>query len=135
MNRGAGGGAGSLTTSALALGHAGNALTRLRGESGHRQDLVGICEPMSGELSEVTRELLAAAAGQPAPAIESIRQRSNSLVLRSAQAWLAASKGAGYVHGHSAERIVREAMFFLVWSCPQPVLTAALREFACVLES
>jgi hypothetical protein len=66
--------------------------------------------------------------------MESIRQRANSLVLRAAQAWLAACKGAGFVTGHPAERLVREAMFFLVWSCPQPVLAAALREFACVLE-
>jgi hypothetical protein len=47
---------------------------------------------------------------------------------------LAASKGAGFVAGHPAERAVREAMFFLVWSCPQPVVSAALREFACVID-
>jgi hypothetical protein len=54
-------------------------------------------------------------------------------VLRAAQSYLAASKGAGFVSGHPAERAVREAMFFLVWSCPQPVVSAALREFACVI--
>ena len=37
-----------------------------------------------------------------------------------------ATKGAGFVRGHVAEHSVREALFFLVWSCPQPVLTAAL---------
>ena len=50
---------------------------------------------------------------------------------RATQADLAASKGAGFVAGHPAERAVREALFFLVWSCPQPVLAAALRGFAC----
>jgi hypothetical protein len=25
-------------------------------------------------------------------------------------------------------------MFFLVWSCPAPVVSAALREFACVID-
>jgi hypothetical protein len=65
----------------------------------------------------------------PPSAVE-IRRRANSLVLRATQAQLAASKGAGFVAGHPAERAVREAMFFLVWSCPQPVLAAALREFA-----
>ena len=54
---------------------------------------------------------------------------------RAAQAYLAASKGAGFVVGHPAERAVREAMFFLVWSCPQPVVSAALREFACVIDA
>jgi hypothetical protein len=56
-------------------------------------------------------------------------------VLRATQAQLAASKGAGFVRGHPAERAVREAMFFLVWSCPQPVLAAALREFACLADA
>ena len=55
-------------------------------------------------------------------------------MLRAAQAYLAASKGAGFVVGHPAERAVREAMFFLVWSCPAPVVSAALREFACVID-
>jgi hypothetical protein len=40
-------------------------------------------------------------------------------VLRAGQAALTASKGAGFVAGHPAERLVRESMFFLVWSCPQ----------------
>jgi hypothetical protein len=68
------------------------------------------------------------------PTAESVRQKANSLVLRAAQAYLAASKGAGFVVGHPAERAVREAMFFLVWSCPAPVVSAALREFACVID-
>jgi len=68
------------------------------------------------------------------PSAESVRQKANSLVLRAAQAYLAASKGAGFVVGHPAERTVREAMFFLVWSCPAPVVSAALREFACVID-
>ena len=61
---------------------------------------------------------------------ESLRQRSNSLVLRAAQAYLAASKGAGFTASHAASRAVRESMFFLVWSCPQAVIEANLREFA-----
>ena len=53
---------------------------------------------------------------------------ANSLVLRATQVLLAATKGAGYVAGHRAGRLAREALFFLVWSCPQPVVTANLRE-------
>ena len=68
------------------------------------------------------------------PNTDTIRQRANTLVLRATQAALAASKGAGFVAGHPAERMVREALFFLVWSCPQPVLNANLCELAGILE-
>jgi alkylation response protein AidB-like acyl-CoA dehydrogenase len=140
MKRGAGGGAGSLTTSALAIGAAGAALSRLQTETDKRSDLVEIYEPLAAERERVAADMYAAARGaspdeEPACSAESIRQRANSLVLRATQAYLAASKGAGFVAGHPAERMVREAMFFLVWSCPQPVLQAALREFACLVDA
>jgi alkylation response protein AidB-like acyl-CoA dehydrogenase len=64
----------------------------------------------------------------PSPAV--LRQRANSLVLRATQAALAAAKGSGYVVGHPAGRWCREALFFLVWSCPQPVAAANLCELA-----
>ena len=59
-----------------------------------------------------------------------LRQRANSLALRATQAALAAAKGTGYCLGHPAGRWCREALFFLVWSCPQPVLQANLCELA-----
>ena len=139
MKRGRGAGTGSITTSALALGAVASALDRLKVEADGRPDLVEIHEPLASERSTIAADLYAAARGEsaeenPSLSAESIRQRANSLVLRSSQAYLAASKGAGFTDGHPAGRAVREAMFFLVWSCPQPVLTAALREFACVVE-
>jgi hypothetical protein len=70
------------------------------------------------------------AAGLPACTAEELRSRANSLVLRSSQAALTAAKGSGYVLGHPAGRWCREALFFLVWSCPQPVMAAALCELA-----
>ena len=63
-------------------------------------------------------------------AAEQLRSAANSLALRSAQAALAAAKGTGYVQGHPAGRWCREALFFLVWSCPQPVMAANLCELA-----
>ncbi len=105
-------------------------------ESERRPDLVPIHKALTAEYNAADADLFAAAGtkkeGGPSP--ESVRQKANSLVLRAAQAYLAASKGAGFVTGHPAERAVREAMFFLVWSCPQPVVSAALREFACVID-
>jgi hypothetical protein len=41
---------------------------------------------------------------------------------------LTASKGAGFVAGHPAERLVRESLFFRVWSCPPAVTDALLCE-------
>ena len=51
---------------------------------------------------------------------------ANGVVVRAAQAALVACKGAGFVHGHLAEQVVRESMFFLVWSCPQAVAHAVM---------
>jgi alkylation response protein AidB-like acyl-CoA dehydrogenase len=131
-----GGGAGSLTTSALAIGLTAGILRRLQGEAQRRADLVPILKALEAEQASARTDLYLAADGatQSAPSAESVRQKANSLVLRTAQAYLAASKGAGFVVGHPAERAVREAMFFLVWSCPAPVVSAALREFACVID-
>lgn len=130
------GGAGSLTTSALALGVALRAIKRLKLETEKRPDLLEIYEPFQAEYQEITNEMFTAlSSGVLNGAIsEKIRECSNSLVLRASQALLAAVKGAGFVKGHPAERAIREAMFFLVWSCPQPVVHANMREFACVLD-
>jgi hypothetical protein len=59
-----------------------------------------------------------------------LRQRANTLVTRTSQAALTASKGAGFVQGHPIERLMRESMFFLVWSCPQSVTESLLCDFA-----
>ena len=58
---------------------------------------------------------------------------SNSLALRAAQAALVAAKGTGYMQGHPVGRWCREALFFLVWSCPQQVATANLCELAGIV--
>lgn len=133
----AGGGAGSFTTSALAIGHAAKAIRLLREESEKRPELNEILKPFADEHAAVSADLARAAAGSAEAmttsglSAESMRQRSNSLALRASQACLAATKGAGFVASHPASRLVAEAMFFLVWSCPQPVVLGNLRELAC----
>ena len=134
MSQGTGGGAGSIGTSALALGATAGTLRRFAEETIRRPELCEFVDPLQADCDNLTEELHLATLGtHPAgdAAVELLRQRANSLVLRSAQAWLAATKGAGYVSGHSAERAVRESMFFLVWSCPQPVLEGNLRQLTC----
>jgi alkylation response protein AidB-like acyl-CoA dehydrogenase len=138
MKTGTTGGAGSLGTSALALGLARSTLAHLAREALCRPELGPIHAPLEAEAALLFTDLMRAAGGGPAQggaaepslSFEALRSRANSLVLRSAQALLSASKGAGFIAGHFAHRAVREAHFFLVWSCPQPVVAAYLRELA-----
>ena len=135
MKQASGGGTGSLGTSALAVGATQGMLRHLTDEMQRRPDLCEFLEPLSHSATILAGHIRrAAAGGHPGgnSAAEAIRRQANSLVLRTAQTWLAATKGAGFVAGHRAERAVRESMFFLVWSCPQPVLSANLRELTCV---
>lgn len=117
-------------TSTLALGLASAAIKFLAREAEKRDELLAAHQSLAAEHAEVTGDLLAIASGTTVCTNESLRQRANSLVLRSTQAALAAAKGAGYVAGHPAGRWCREALFFLVWSCPQPVMNANLCELA-----
>jgi alkylation response protein AidB-like acyl-CoA dehydrogenase len=117
-------------TSTLAVGLATAALDFLAREAEKRDDLKPPHDALRHELDDLRSDLLATAAGAPVCSSESLRGRANSLVLRSTQATLAAAKGSGYVVGHPAGRWCREALFFLVWSCPQPVMNANLCELA-----
>lgn len=136
MKTGVGGGTGSFATSALAVGRSQSALAQLHEEASRRPELTEIVEPLQIECNQLETDIYRAVETKPGSDTlltpETIRARANSLVMRSTQSLLGASKGAGFVAGHPAERAVREALFFLVWSCPQPVLHAALREFAGV---
>jgi hypothetical protein len=110
------------------------AIDFLADEATRRADLQQPAAALETEQSALFNELLAVARGESNVSKESVRQRANSLVLRATQASLAAAKGSGYVVGHPAGRWCREALFFLVWSCPQPVAAANLCELAGILE-
>ena len=130
MASGVGGTTGSYETSTLAAGLAQSAIDFLAAEATKRPDLLEPTNALRGEHDGLVHDLLEIARGNSTCTKESIRQRANSLVLRASQAALAAAKGTGYVLGHPAGRWCREAMFFLVWSCPQPVSAAHLCELA-----
>lgn len=123
-------GTGGLQTSTLALGVARAAVTWLHEQAQRRGELARFAETLANEQQLLERDLLALAEDGHPCTLEELRSRSNSLVLRAAQAALTAAKGSGYVVGHPAGRWCREALFFLVWSCPQPVMSAALCELA-----
>jgi alkylation response protein AidB-like acyl-CoA dehydrogenase len=125
-----GGATGGLQTSALALGLAGAAVEFLESEAAARGELRAAAESLAAERRQLEAEVTAVAEGNASCSQDELRTRANSLVLRATQAALAAAKGAGYVSGHPAGRWCREAMFFLVWSCPQPVVAANLCELA-----
>jgi alkylation response protein AidB-like acyl-CoA dehydrogenase len=130
MLSGVGGSTGGYETSALALGLAQAAIDFLATETAKRPDLAAPHDALAEEHRELVDDLLALVAGDTRCTKESIRQRANTFVLRATQAALSAAKGTGYVVGHPAGRWCREALFFLVWSCPAPVSAANLCELA-----
>jgi alkylation response protein AidB-like acyl-CoA dehydrogenase len=127
---GHGAGTGGVQTSALALGLAAGAIEYLERETAARNELAAATQSLRDEHTELEGTLLRLAAGGEGCSPDELRARSNSLVLRATQGALTAAKGSGYVVGHPAGRWCREALFFLVWSCPQPVMAAALCELA-----
>lgn len=121
---------GGSQTSTLALGLARRALDHLRSEANHRNELLPTTEKLERDWQTLWLDLLSLARGTPSCSNEEVRQRSNSLALRATQSALTASKDAGYLADHPASRWCREALFFLVWSCPRNVSQANLCEFA-----
>jgi alkylation response protein AidB-like acyl-CoA dehydrogenase len=121
------GGAGGLQTSALALGLAASAIDYLTQESSVRSSL----GDYAGNLRRQWEVLYHALVGsEPARDPNQLRKEANDLVLDATHAALSAAKGAGYVEGHPVGRWCQEALFFLVWSCPQVVADAHLCTFS-----
>jgi alkylation response protein AidB-like acyl-CoA dehydrogenase len=122
---------GGLATTALALGSARAAIGIVAAEAARRDSLGPVAAGLSGDLDDLLDRLRRAARdGIAAADRDALRAAANDLVLRAGQAALAASKGAGFVRGHPAERLVRESLFFVVWSCPQAVTDSLLCELA-----
>ncbi len=130
MTSGTGGTAGGLQTSTLALGLATAAVNYLQSESEKRADLVAAATGLGNELTQATEQLIRATSGDKTCDSAEIRAQANGLVMRTTQAAMTAAKGAGFVEGHPVGRWCRQALFFLVWSCPQPVAQAQLCELA-----
>ncbi len=55
-----------------------------------------------------------------------LRGQCIDLSLRAAHAAVSLHKGAALLVGHPAQRLAREAIFLLVWSCPSPVVDCTL---------
>jgi butyryl-CoA dehydrogenase len=121
------GGAGGLETSCLALGLARAAVEYLQAEAAARPDLSALADRLEQTRQTLRSQMhrLAEGGGTPEQAT-SLRGRANALVLQATQAALTASKGTGFLLQHPAQRWARQALFFLVWSCPRPAAEATL---------
>lgn len=123
--------AGGLATIALALGTARAAAALLTREAGDRANLSPIAAALVAEALAIGADLdHAADEGITPDGRDALRVAATGLALRASQAALTAAKGAGFIVGHPAERLVREACFFLVWSCPPAVSGSVLCTFA-----
>ena len=119
---------GGFQTSSLALGLSKSAIQFIGQQSRNRSDLLVTFESLQQQYAEIETQLKQLAAGLGDCTNEELRSQANSLVLRATQSALVAAKGTGYVEGHPVGRWCQEALFFLVWSCPQAVLDANLCE-------
>ncbi len=130
MSSGVGANTGGHQTSTLALGLAKSAIDYVIQQAQSRDDLNKIGGELLSQWETLIDHLMAIARGQPLCSNEELRTSANSLVLRATQASMSAAKGAGYLATHPAGRWCREALFFLVWSCPRSVVDANLCELA-----
>jgi alkylation response protein AidB-like acyl-CoA dehydrogenase len=122
---------GGLATTALALGAARASIALVAAEATRREPLAPVAERLAAERERLFQRLTQAAReGLAATDRDRLRTAATDLALRAGQAALTASKGAGFVQGHPAERLVRESLFFVVWSCPQTVADALLCELS-----
>jgi alkylation response protein AidB-like acyl-CoA dehydrogenase len=134
MKVGATGGTGSFTTTAVAIGASARTIDQLRLETASRPSIAAQVEILADEHARLRADLLSAANtdavqdGSSKELAELLRLRANSLASRAAQVYVACAKGAGFIRGHAAERAMREAMFFQVWSCPPAVTARSLEE-------
>jgi alkylation response protein AidB-like acyl-CoA dehydrogenase len=121
------GGAGGLHTVCLALGLSRAAIDFLELEARQRPELEPITVGLGRRHSRLQKAIysLTSNAASP-PEVALLRAGANALVLQSTQAALTASKGTGFRHPHPAQRWARQALFFLVWSCPWPAASATL---------
>jgi alkylation response protein AidB-like acyl-CoA dehydrogenase len=120
------GGTGGLETSCLALGLASAAIAHLETEAASRHELIEIAGSLRRQHGELRDELHRLTEVAPGEAAVVLRARANTLVLSATEAALTASKGTGFLLQHPAQRWARQALFFLVWSCPWPAAAATL---------
>jgi alkylation response protein AidB-like acyl-CoA dehydrogenase len=124
-------GTAGLETSALALGQARAALAALVGLAADRVELTDPVDVLCETWQQAWSSLMACARGDDgAVSASQVRAQANALALRTTQAYLTARRGTGFLRTEPAQLWARQALFFLVWSCPTPIAQAAIRDLA-----
>ena len=105
----------------LALGHCRGAVDLIaKHDSDRARRLV---ERFSDQIESLhVRVVDACKPGADAALVPLLRGQCNDLALRITHAAVALYKGTALLLSHPAQRLAREAMFLLVWSCPDPVI-------------
>ncbi len=121
-----------MVVSATGLGLAGTMISMIEEIAPRRSpEFRPFADALSQRYQTVRRDLLAAAdlLGDPsadAPTT-TVRAAVNDLVMRLSVGLMTFAKGSGYLKSHPAQRLAREAMFFLVWSTPDCVQLKTLQ--------
>jgi butyryl-CoA dehydrogenase len=105
----------------LALGHALGAIDIIKRHESERARTVA--QRFDAQVTDLRERVIAATAPDADVALApTVRAACADLALRAAHACVALYKGNGLRIDHPAQRIAREALFLLVWSCPDPVI-------------
>ena len=93
-------------------------MIRIERERHHRQlaEQLALVRAQVIDLCQIGREMDAAQANPR------LRGLCNDLAIRTTSTAVALFKGAALMRDHPAQRLAREAMFLLVWSCPNAVI-------------
>lgn len=105
----------------LALGHSRGAIDLIAEHDSERGR--SLADRFTAQLDALHTEVVTACGANPDPAdVPRLRGECNDLALRISHAAVALYKGNALLPSHPAQRLAREALFLLVWSCPDPVI-------------
>jgi alkylation response protein AidB-like acyl-CoA dehydrogenase len=105
----------------LALGHSRGALDLIAKHDSERARK--LAERFRAQVESLHARVLDACRDGADPAlVPLLRGHCNDLALRVTHAAVALYKGTALLLSHPAQRLAREALFLLVWSCPDPVI-------------
>lgn len=121
----------SLVVAATGVGLAGAMMRAiLRHSEDAGKDLKTLAEDLYARYDAIRERLYRLAADLNKPDVEipktEFRIAVNDLLVRMAAGVLTFGKGSAFIRQREDQRLVREAMFFLVWSAPEEVRTRTL---------
>jgi alkylation response protein AidB-like acyl-CoA dehydrogenase len=105
----------------LALGHARGAIDLIAQHDSERGR--SLADRFTAQLDALHTEVVTACRPDANPAdVPRLRGECTDLALRVTHAAVALYKGNALMMSHPAQRLAREALFLLVWSCPDSVI-------------